>query len=82
MIVEVSVVPNSKKFSILVKNKRVKVALKNKPENNRANIELVAGLSNLMGKEVKLISGHKSKNKKLSINITESEWLNFLKTFC
>jgi uncharacterized protein (TIGR00251 family) len=78
MIITVSVVPNSKKFSISVKDGRVKIMLESPPENNRANIELTTKLSKLLRQEIHLISGHKSKHKKLLINITEEEWLAFL----
>ncbi|MFH1520729.1 MAG: DUF167 domain-containing protein [Candidatus Micrarchaeota archaeon] len=79
MIVEISVIPNSRKFTISVKNGVVKVYLKKSPENNKANIELITQFSKLFNKEVHLISGHKSKHKKLAIAISEEEWKEFVK---
>ncbi len=64
MIVEVSVVPNSKKFEIK-KNGKIKIHLKSKAENNKANIELIKELSKRYNCEVSIVSGLKSKNKKL-----------------
>jgi uncharacterized protein (TIGR00251 family) len=81
MIIEVSVVPGSRRFSITVKNGRIKIALKNPPENNRANIELIKELSSLTGSSVRLISGHNSKKKKLEIGISESDWQKLLSDF-
>lgn len=78
MIIEVSVIPNSKKFAISVKDGMVKVHLEKAPENNKANLELILKFSKLFGK-VHLISGHKSKHKKLAIAISKSDWEKFVK---
>ncbi len=78
MIVELSVVPKSGRFRIEKKNERVKVFLKSPPEGNRANLELIKELEKLLGKHVKIISGMKSKHKKLEIDINEKEWKEFL----
>jgi len=79
MIINVFVVPNSRKFSISTsKDGRVKIYLKNEPENNKANIELITKLSKLLCRDVKLLFGHLSKHKKLSVDITGEEWLAFL----
>lgn len=79
MIVTVSVVPNSKKFSISVKDGVMKVHLEKPPENNKANIELITKFSKLLNIEVQLIAGHKSKHKKLLIAISERDWEQFVK---
>ncbi|VVC04517.1 putative ACR, YggU family [Candidatus Bilamarchaeum dharawalense] len=79
MIILVSVVPDSKKFSISVKDNRLKIHLESPPENNKANVELITKLSKILGKKVQLISGHRSKHKKLAIDISEGEWNIFLK---
>jgi len=39
------------------------IKIKAKPENNKANIELIRFLSKVTGKKVKIISGFKSKKK-------------------
>ncbi len=73
MILEVIVVPNSKRFAISRKDGKIKVHLRSPPENNKANMELVKELSSLLGCDVSLISGHTSKRKKLSIAASEQE---------
>lgn len=78
MIIEVSVVPNSPRFSVGYKNGRLKVALTSEPEKNRANIELIQGLTKLLGKQVRIISGLTSKRKKLAADISQDEWARFL----
>jgi len=79
MIAEVSVIPDSKKFSILLsKDGRLKISLKSPPENNRANLELIRALSRVLGKEVRMLSGHASKKKRLLIDITPEDWNAFL----
>lgn len=78
MIVEVSVVPGSKRFSISVKDGRIRIALESPPENNRANIELIRELTRLTGRGVRILSGKSSKRKRLEIGMDESEWLLFL----
>jgi uncharacterized protein YggU (UPF0235/DUF167 family) len=60
------------------KNGRLKVALTSEPEKNRANIELITGLSKLLGRQVRILSGLTSKRKKLAVDIGESEWQAFL----
>ncbi len=79
MIVEVIVAPDSRRFAIgpVSKDGRVKISLRSPPENNRANVELVSELSKLTGRQVRLISGHTSKRKKLSIGMSEGEWKAF-----
>lgn len=79
MIIEVSVIPNSKKFAISVKDGIIKVHLEKPPENNKANLELITKFSKLLNTEVQLIAGHKSKHKKLAIAISERDWEKFVK---
>ncbi len=78
MILEVSVVPNSRKFSISLKEGRVRIALHSPPEDNRANRELVKELSHLTGREVRIISGLSSRRKRLEIAMGEEEWAALL----
>ena len=78
MIIEVTVVPNSPKFSVGYKNGRLKVMLMSQPEKNRANIELIQNLSKLLGKPVRIISGLTSKRKKLAVDLTGDEWARFV----
>lgn len=81
MIAEVSVVPKSRKFSISVKEDRVKIFLKSPAEHNKANLELVKELSKLLKADVRIISGFKSRCKRLEIAADRAEWEALLHTF-
>ena len=78
MNVEVSVTTGAKRFAVSAKDGRVKVSLRNPPENNRANLELIKELSSLLGRPVRIIAGQTSRRKKLAIGITEAEWQAFV----
>ncbi len=90
VLISITAKPNSHKFKILIDEeerkcgntlnpqlsdeKRLVICLKNSPENNKANMELIKELKRLFKKEVSLISGSKAKKKKVLIhNATESE---------
>ncbi len=77
MIVEVSVVPKAGRFRI-EKNSKIKVYLKSPPEGNKANLELIKEFGKLFGNPVKILSGAKSKKKKIQLPVTEAEWNEFL----
>ena len=78
MIVGVSVIPNSKRFSITLKGGRLKIALTSPPEKNHANVELISELSKQLGRQVRIIGGLTSKRKRLAIEISDEEWAAFL----
>lgn len=78
MIAEVTVIPNSRKFSVSVKDDKVRITLKSPPEQNKANLELVKELSKRLKADACLVAGQKSRHKKLEIDITEEEWKAFL----
>lgn len=78
IIVEVTVHPNSPKFSIKFNN-RIKVYCKSPPEKNKANLEIIKEFKRTFNREVEIISGLKSKKKRLIIhNITEKEFMEKL----
>lgn len=62
MLLNIIVIPNSKKSEIL-EGEILKVKVKSKPENNKANLEVETLLSKHLGKKVKIIRGFKSKRK-------------------
>ncbi len=71
VIITVHVVPGSKSFAVVGTDKwtqDVKVKLKNKAIGGKANHELVSELGKALSAEVKIISGHKSRRKKLLIS--------------
>ena len=80
MIADVTVVPKSGRFSVSVKEGKVKVFLKSAPEQNKANLELVKGLSKALGCQVRVVSGLKSRHKRVELDISEDEWGAFLAT--
>lgn len=64
MILKIKVKPNSNKQEIeKIDEDNYKISLKSKPEDNKANIELIKMLKKHFGKDVKIIKGLKSKNK-------------------
>jgi uncharacterized protein (TIGR00251 family) len=63
---KIIVKPNSPKNKILEWDKNrnaLRVNIKERPESNRANIEIVKFFSKLTGKRIKIIRGLKSKKK-------------------
>ena len=78
MIVDITAVPRSGRFAVSVKDSRVKVFLKSPAERSKANAELVAELSKALGKPVRILSGHRSRHKRLEIGISEEKWEGFL----
>lgn len=78
MIVNVTVVPNSGFFKISQKDGKTRIYLKSKAEDNKANIELIKKLKKLLKCEVRLVSGMKSKTKKLELSIPEQQWEDFI----
>ena len=73
MYVKVRVYPHSKKEEIKkIKENRFEIKVKEKAERNMANdrvLEIVARQFNVSAKQVRIISGHKSPSKMLSVNI-------------
>ena len=78
MIFEITVRPGSKRFRIHKSGARLMADLENDAEKNRANIELIQGLSAALGRPVRIISGQKSRRKRVSADIGEAEWAAFL----
>lgn len=66
--IRIRVKPNSKTRSIMMREGEIVITLKEPAEHNKANKELVKYLSKIMGREVKIIHGLKSKNKEVRID--------------
>jgi uncharacterized protein (TIGR00251 family) len=78
MLIKIKVIPNSKKDEI-IKNEQMQkyngseqevsliVKIKAKPENNEANIAVIKLLSEYFKKKVRIVHGHKSRNKIIEI---------------
>ena len=66
----VIVKPNARKSEILSwdkKKKELKVAIAARPEQNKANIELIKFTSRISGRSVAIVSGLRSKRKILKL---------------
>jgi uncharacterized protein (TIGR00251 family) len=81
MIVEVTAVPKSGRFSVSFKDGKVKVFLKSAAEDNKANLELVKELSKLLGSPVRIVSGHTSRRERIEAGISEAGWAGFLEKY-
>lgn len=67
MGIRVKVKTGSKKQEILKTEEGYRVCLKEKAENNKANLELLGLLKRYFGKEVRIARGLKSRNKVVEI---------------
>jgi uncharacterized protein (TIGR00251 family) len=52
----------------------IKIRLTSPPEKGEANAELEKKLSKALGAQVRVVSGHTSRRKKLEIAMDEREW--------
>lgn len=68
----VKVRPGSDEFRIKMKQ-IPEIMLEEEPENGRANLELVKKLEEILGVKPGIVSGHRSKRKKLEIPLKEDE---------
>jgi len=76
IIISIKVITNSKEFKIRIIDKNeIRVYCKSKPENNRVNLEVVTMFSRLFNSKVSIISGIRSKNKKLLLKGVSSDLL-------
>ncbi len=75
LVIEVKVVPNSKKQSFsLGQQGSIKCTLKSQPEKGKANEELIKLLSKTLRipqQDIKILSGHTSKKKIIKINVDD-----------
>jgi uncharacterized protein (TIGR00251 family) len=67
MLIEAHVKPNSNKNEIISKGAIWKVAIKEKAEGGKANLELIKFLEKKLNKRVEIIRGKTSKKKILKI---------------
>lgn len=82
MRISARVVPNAKQFRIEQASQGWKIYVKEKAEDNKANLALLKGLKKLLGMEIALVSGAKSREKVLEIEGTEKEVLDALRKAC
>ncbi len=67
MIIKVKVKPNSGRKDVIRKKDEYMVYLKSRPENNKANIELIKLLKKHFDRPVKIKSGRSSREKIIEV---------------
>lgn len=70
--IHVKVVPGSEEFRVET-GYMPKIYLEEEAENGRANQELVHKLESILGEKPGIISGHKSRRKKLKVPLEEKK---------
>ncbi|QGA79919.1 DUF167 domain-containing protein [Candidatus Nanohalobium constans] len=76
----VKVEPGSESFSV-EQAYITKVSLTEPAENGRANAELIRELESILGEKPAIISGHRSRRKKLKVDISEEKVEEKLRSF-
>ncbi len=67
VVVDAKVVPRSKKRCLVWDGHLLTVKLTSPPEKGKANKELISFLEAALHREVAIVSGHKSRRKRISI---------------
>ena len=78
MIIDAIVKPSSRKFEVKLVDGKLFISLTEPAEKNKANLELIKELSRMLGCDVRLVGGAKSKRKRLELAINEA---TFYETF-
>lgn len=69
----VKVTTDHDEFHIDTSGHFLRISLTEPEEQGRANTELVTRLSQILGTNVAIVSGHKSRRKRLAVDRTEQE---------
>ncbi|MCD6403481.1 MAG: YggU family protein [Candidatus Aenigmarchaeota archaeon] len=78
IVVEIKVIPNSPKFKVKT-NSFIKVYLTSEPKRGKANKELINMFKKIFGVEVKILSGARTKTKKLLLpGLTKQDFIRGL----
>ncbi len=75
IVLEVSVRPKARQFKIVIEGDEIVVFCTEEPIKGKVNKELVKRLSKLLHKEIVLVSGFISRQKRLLIKNTDKETL-------
>lgn len=78
MLLEVNVVPDSRKFKIEQEKGGWRIHLTEPAERNKANVELVKRMEKITGRRVRILRGGKGRKKVLEIEGEEKENLGLL----
>jgi uncharacterized protein (TIGR00251 family) len=81
MIFTAKIIPNCKAFGICFDSEKneFKIHLKSRPENGKANQELIKELRKLCKSEVRILKGNTSRKKTIEMNC-DPTWFNSLKS--
>ena len=80
-IIEVSVKPRSREFKLVTEGDDIVLFCTEEPVRGRVNKEIIKRLSRLFHKQVELVSGFSSKQKKLLVkDVTKKEVEDLLKS--
>ena len=71
LILEVIVKPRSKAFRIVVEGDEIAIFCQEEPTKGKVNIEIMKVLSKLLRKDVRIISGFTSRQKRLFVKDTK-----------
>lgn len=66
-------------FSIDCSGSFPRISLESPASQGRANRELVRRLSEILGRDVGIVSGHRSRRKKIAVNLEKEEVVERLK---
>jgi len=67
VLMEVRVKPSSRRFALSRKDGQLVLEVTSPPQEGKANMEIVKGLRKLLGKDVEIVSGLKSKSKMILV---------------
>ena len=67
LIIEVTVKPRARDFKVLVEGEEIVVHCKEEPTKGKVNKELIKELTRLLHRQVELVSGFTSKQKRLLV---------------
>lgn len=75
-LIEIYVTPQSKQFNIEVEGDELLVSCRESPVKGRVNRELIKELSRLFKRRVRILSGFRSRQKKLLIENADAQEVN------
>ena len=78
ILLKVRIKPNSKKFALSKKDGQLILEVTSPPKEGKANLEILKGLKRLLGKDVEIVKGFKSREKLILIKGLKKEELKKL----
>jgi uncharacterized protein (TIGR00251 family) len=75
-IIDVYVRPNSRQFQVKIEDDELVVCCREAPVRGKVNKELIKELSKLFGKEVEILSGLTSRQKKILVRDADEKYVH------